>query len=211
MKWLDKRPVLMISTCPSHQAELKATGKKTRKGEDTFKPQAVIDYNNAKKGVDISEQMSSYYTCIRKSIKWYKKVFFEILLGTCMVNSWVIYYGRNAKKLSMLQFREKVARGLLEEEDIEENIKPEDIAANVPEQRVTKRPRASSRIAHHKMQKYDGTVRMIRKRCTSCYRKLQSTSGVKEARNKAKRVSTFCKDCPEQPTLCLQCFNEIHK
>ncbi|CAH1995996.1 unnamed protein product [Acanthoscelides obtectus] len=146
MKWLDKRPVLMISTCPSHQAELKATGKKTRKGEDTFKPQAVIDYNNAKKGVDISDQMSSYYTCIRKSIKWYKKVFFEILLGTCMVNSWVIYnyYGRNAKKLSMLQFREQVARGLLEEEDIEENIEPEDIAANVPEQRATRRPRATS-------------------------------------------------------------------
>ncbi|CAH2019671.1 unnamed protein product [Acanthoscelides obtectus] len=92
----------MISTCPSHQAELKATRKKTRKGEDTFKPQTVIDYNNAKKGVDISDQMSSYYTCIR---------------------------------IKYQVFREKVARGLLEEEDIEENIEPEDIAANVPEQR----------------------------------------------------------------------------
>lgn len=111
----------------------------------------------------------------------------------------------------MLQFREKVARGLLEEEEVEEIIEPEDTTANVPEQRVTKRPRTSSGIAHHQMQKYDGTVRMTRKRCIPCYQKLHKSSGVKEARNKAKRVSTFCKDCPGQPTLCLQCFNEKHK
>lgn len=195
------------------QVRTKGYRKKNRKGEDTFKPQAVIDYNKAKKGVDISDQMSSYYTCLRKSVKWYKKVFFEILLGTCMVNSWVLYnnYGRNAKQMSMLQFREKVARGLLNEEEVEENMEPEDIAANVPQQRVTKKSRISSGIDHHKMQKYEGAVRMTRKRCTSCYQKLQNTSGVKEARNKAKRVSTFCDDCPGQPTLCLQCFNEKHK
>ncbi|KAJ8911175.1 hypothetical protein NQ315_011176 [Exocentrus adspersus] len=76
-KWLDRRPVLMISSVPSHKAELKATGKK-RKDEDIIKkPIAVIEYNKAKKGVDISDQMSSYYTSIRKSIKWYKKVFLK--------------------------------------------------------------------------------------------------------------------------------------
>ncbi|KAJ8959573.1 hypothetical protein NQ314_006222 [Rhamnusium bicolor] len=116
MKWVDKRPVLMISTVPSHKVELQVTGSKNKKGEDILKPPAVMAYNKAKKVVDVSDQMSSYYTCPRKSIKWYKKLFFEVLLGTCVVNFWVIYnnFGDdNRAKADMLQIREKIIAGLL--------------------------------------------------------------------------------------------------
>lgn len=46
-------------------------GKKNRQGEDILKPKSVIDYNKSKKGVDYSDQMSSYHSSIRKTIKWY--------------------------------------------------------------------------------------------------------------------------------------------
>lgn len=113
VKWVDKRPILMMSTVPSCTADLQATGRINRKGEDVAKPPAVIAYNNAKKKVDVSDQMPSYYTCLRKTVKWCKKVSFQVFLGTCVVNSWVIYnnFGNNPKNLDILQVRERIIRG----------------------------------------------------------------------------------------------------
>lgn len=87
--WRDKRNVLMLSTIPEHSSDLKSTGKKNRKGTLIMKPQPVIDYNAAKKGVDMSDQMTSYQTALRKTRKWYRKVAFELLTGTTVVNAWV--------------------------------------------------------------------------------------------------------------------------
>lgn len=115
IKWVDKRPVLMISSFPSHTDKLVETGNQKR-GNEVLKPPAIIAYNKAKKGVDLSDQMSSYYTCLRKSIKWYKKVIFEIILGTCVVNALVIYNSHGlgrTKPLGMLAFREKLIEGLM--------------------------------------------------------------------------------------------------
>lgn len=66
IKWVDKRPVLMISSFPNHTDTIVRTGKQNR--NELIKPPAIIAYNRAKKGVDISDQMSSYYTCLRKTI-----------------------------------------------------------------------------------------------------------------------------------------------
>jgi len=82
----------MITTDPSHDATVISTGnffklsckeyknliffrnvgKHNRKGYEVFKPKCIIDYNKAKKGVDYSDQMSSYHTSVRKSLKWYR-------------------------------------------------------------------------------------------------------------------------------------------
>lgn len=115
----------MISTVPGHEPELQATESKNRNGQYISKPVAVIAYNEAKKGVDVSDQMSAYYTCLRKSIKWYKQVSFELVLGTCVVNSQVIYnnFGNNTKKMNILQIREITIKRLLnpENQNIESN------------------------------------------------------------------------------------------
>lgn len=52
IKWMDKRPVSILSSCPEHDATLIDTGRTERKGLTNKKPQCVMDYNNAKKGVD---------------------------------------------------------------------------------------------------------------------------------------------------------------
>ena len=59
---------------------------------------AGIEYNNAKKGVDISHQISSYYSCIRKTMKWYKKVFFEICRGSAVCYKCLVYSLQGSKK-----------------------------------------------------------------------------------------------------------------
>ncbi|CAF1652317.1 unnamed protein product [Adineta ricciae] len=71
IKWKDKRDVLMISTKPSYSATVIDTKKTNKLNERIMKPQFVMDYNQGKQGIDLSDQLSSYYTCLRRSIKWY--------------------------------------------------------------------------------------------------------------------------------------------
>lgn len=51
---------VMISSVSSYTDHLIAIESKNRKGEDIAKPPAIIHYNAAKKGIDVSDQMSSY-------------------------------------------------------------------------------------------------------------------------------------------------------
>jgi len=51
------------------------------------KPLVVEDYNTGKSYIDRSDQMSSYSSPLKKTIKWYKKVAFDILLSTTTVNA----------------------------------------------------------------------------------------------------------------------------
>ncbi|KAL6419530.1 hypothetical protein ACFW04_013788 [Cataglyphis niger] len=69
MKWKDKRDVLMLST--KHSVETVTVRKH---GSDRVKPKLIVDYNDAKSSVDISDQMTAYCNPLRKTLKWYKKV-----------------------------------------------------------------------------------------------------------------------------------------
>lgn len=204
IKWMDKRQVLMITTVPSHSDKLIPTGRKNRKGEEILKPSPVIYYNKAKKGVDMSDQMSSYYTSLRKTIKWYRKVFCEVALGTTVVNTWSLYnFGNPTKKLDILQITDMIIMGLIETD--------EEVDDNTSSQNYTEPPKKKIKRSAHKMMKYEGMVRNTRKRCTGCYKKIKNERGLKEAKLKTKRVNTYCADCPSNPTYCLECFNEHHK
>ena len=50
--WKDKRNVMTLSTVPGQSGELVASGRKNRNGMEIMKPQSVLDYNEAKMGVD---------------------------------------------------------------------------------------------------------------------------------------------------------------
>ena len=67
MKWKDKIDVVMLST--KHTGAMAETSRKKKNCENVQKPQAVIYYNQSKQGIDVSDQMSSYHTCVRKSIR----------------------------------------------------------------------------------------------------------------------------------------------
>ena len=106
IKWKDKRDVLMISTKPSDSVTLVDTGKTNKSNERIMKPPVVLDYNKDKQGIDLSDQLSTYYTCLRRSKKWYHKVAFEMIFGVSIVNAYLIYKeycGTNI--MTMLQFR----------------------------------------------------------------------------------------------------------
>ena len=200
IKWKDKRDVLMISTKPSHSATVVETGKITQSNERIMKPQVVIDYNKGKQGIDLSDQLSAYYTCLRRSKKWYHKVAFEMIFGVSIVNAYLIYkenYDKN--RMTMLQFRESIVRSLLLGLPYE-NSKPG------PRERSTSQTKR--KFADHKREEMEGTARDVRRRCVGCYEKIRQQQSREASATAARRIKTFCPDCGK--FFCLDCFNEKH-
>jgi hypothetical protein len=114
----------MISTRPSHSATVVDSGKTNIQNKLIMKPQVLLDYNKGRQGSDLSDQLSAYYTCLKRSIKWYQKVAFELIFETAIVNSYLIYKENYAtSKMTILQFRESLVRYLLPGVPFE-NLKP---------------------------------------------------------------------------------------
>ena len=55
------------------------------------KPMMILAYNKCKVGIDISDQLASYVTTLRKGVKWYRKLGIELLLGVAIVKAQLIY------------------------------------------------------------------------------------------------------------------------
>lgn len=83
LQWMDKRPVIMLSTV--HTSKMVAVPP-DRQGIQRMKPKVVTDYNNDMKGVNLSGQLSGMSKATRKTVKWYKKTFFNPL-DMAVVNS----------------------------------------------------------------------------------------------------------------------------
>ena len=86
LKWRDKKDSLVLST--KHSSEM--VNVECRSG-NKFKPQIIVDYNRRKAAVDLSDQMNAYNNPLRRTIKWYRKLAFELLLNTTVVNSYILY------------------------------------------------------------------------------------------------------------------------
>lgn len=186
MKWKDKRDVLLLST--KHSVQFQNVRKRNKV---ISKPKIVIDYNGAKGAVDLSDQMAAYSTPLRKSIKWYKKYAINLLLNTAVVNALVLYQSVTGKKIQMANFRLELLKSFCSQQDL-----------------TVARPRPR-RIAH-KLQQKEGQARKSRRTCVNCYKINVSTYGRQWAKNKTKKVITFCPQCPEKPFLCISCFNVLH-
>ncbi|XP_046986173.1 piggyBac transposable element-derived protein 4-like [Schistocerca americana] len=86
LKWKGKRDVLMLSTVHGEEEAEVQTKKGTMK-----KPAMIIAYNQSKSFIDLSDQMKSYSHCLRRRVKWYRKLAIELLAGSALVNAHVIY------------------------------------------------------------------------------------------------------------------------
>lgn len=200
-KWKDKREVLMI-TSKFHPEMIQTTNSYN---QTKIKPKEVSEYNLNMAGVDRSDQLTSYYSCPRKSIRWYKKVMFH-LIDVTVVNSFLLYREITKSKMNLLSFREAIIKGLLE------------ISANVKDGRkLVKRgainnPRECSKPSligpqlalQHILEKIPLPEGYSRKsyflRCRQC-----SKNG------KRGQTSWRCSACEDKPPLCVgTCFANFH-
>ena len=110
--WRDKKCICLISTMHKNM-EVVDTGKVNYKGGKICKPAAILDYNKYMGGVDKSDQNLHYYNAARKTMKWYKKLFFH-LLDICVYNAVIVYRVHSGCKITDLEFRNKLIEQIFE-------------------------------------------------------------------------------------------------
>ena len=156
-----------------------------------LKPECVHDYNNSMNGVDRSDQYSVSYPFVRKTRKWWRKLFFY-LLEVSVVNSYIIYREVTQKKITHLQFRRSIV---------------ESLAVEYLQQQESRRISVGRPLSQPLPIRLDKKLHLLeqresRKECVVC----------SDRRSGSRHTTTFfCKTCPDQPTLHpTVCFERFH-
>nr|CAH7767758.1 unnamed protein product [Callosobruchus chinensis] len=134
--------------------------------------------------------MAAYSNCLRRSVKWYRKLAFEFITGTSVVNALYFYNKINDKKISVTTFKENLAMQIFR------SINP---------------PNASDTSIEHRLtEKTDQDNKPKRGRCKCCYEKYSQDHGRDYAVKHSKRVSYVCPGCDENCFVCFDCFFKKH-
>ncbi|KAK9680736.1 Transposase IS4 [Popillia japonica] len=88
------------------------TTKTTTDGEEIQKPDAVCDCNIYMGGVDKTDMLLSSTESVRKTVKWYKKVFFHIV-DLCVLNSYAVYKMKNSQPMALLDYQKDLVKSLI--------------------------------------------------------------------------------------------------
>lgn len=183
-KWKDKRDVLVLST--KHTDEMMTF---TKNGKQVEKPKNIVEYNKYKCYIDLSDQNKSYNNSLRKSVKWYRKLAFELITGTAFVNAFVAYKAIANEKLTITDFRIQIITKFLD-------LPTENIPPSIPN---------VANDVQHKLVKLGRTGR---RRCNECFHRIYNSRGRKEANNKTPQSDLQCSGC--EKNYCLECFFEVH-
>ena len=90
--WVDKRSIYFLSTIHVAEPPLGSTctvKRRTPTGaqEDKPCPPCLPDYQCFMRGVDRNDQMQQYYNLGRRSIKWWKRIFYYLVESTILNSS----------------------------------------------------------------------------------------------------------------------------
>jgi len=187
--WKDKREVCMLTTL--HPPILSETGKTTYRNEPIIKPESVQDYNKNMGAVDQSDMVLSSVHSSRKTMRWYKKIFFH-LMDLALLNAHLLHRQKTGKRMPLAQFQMEVIRQLIQQH------KP-----NIPSKCTHRKRKADlpSRLTErHFMDKLPPTAKKAAPtaRCVVCLSK-----------NKRKESRYQCKQC--KVALCIEpCFEQYH-
>ena len=186
--------MLMLSTL--HAGKIIDSSKVNRRGERVKKPDSVIDYNVHMCGVDRMDQLISYYTPLRKTLKWYRKVVLHHI-DLAVVNAYLLY-----KKLGGTQrqiwFRKHLIRLLLAADD-----QPEEVHQATTSSFVHYKASDVSRLSgqhYFDIIPATGSKALPTKKCVVCRK-----------RGQRKETRYFCQTCSSKPALCVvPCFKDFH-
>ena len=199
LKWMDKRPVMMLSTIHDDSFVTKKRRSRAAPGgeEDILKPLVVEEYNKNMGGVDTGDQLLSYYGFSHRTLKWWRRLFFH-LIDLAIVNAYILYLLSpcSGRRLTHAQFRIELAKQLLmetvEESTAEQQRGPHS-NPNPPSSRLTGR---------HFPGKVSPTAsgRQSRPDCVVCSRK----------KGRGRVSTTYkCKQC-HLPMCVVPCFELYH-
>jgi len=156
----DIRLVRMTSTI--HEATIVNTQQNDRKTNmEIKKPYALVQYNKFMNGVEWADQYLNYYSVLRKTVKWSKKVVLY-LLNCALFNTIFVYRTLNTNKtIKYKNFLHEVGRSWISEDQNRRESNSDDL--QLPEKQTKpRRPkqdlpgRLSSDFRKHKFEKIVG-------------------------------------------------------
>lgn len=111
-RWQDKREVRMLTTMHGH--EMHESDKVDHEtGQRVVKPSSILEYNQHMGAIDVGDMQLSFNCSARKSIKWYKKLFFHFL-DISIRNSHILQKTVQGKNVQLNDFRKELVREILE-------------------------------------------------------------------------------------------------
>lgn len=185
-RWQDTKEVLAISNCHGDQRTF--VDRKQKDGEKLAVecPEIISFYNKYMGGVDLTDHLAGLYEFDRKSTKWWKKVFYKLLMITA-VNAFIIYNEVRRKKIPFLEFLVALAESLIAEGKSNAGVKRRSTSG-----RPSKRQKTMLNVGDHMP-----IVEQKRRRCIRC-----------SQRKVEKRTRTVCRLC--SVPLCNDCFTPFH-
>lgn len=171
-KWKDKRDVLFLSTKSVPELQEVAT----RRGV-ALKPSTILEYNAAKSFIDVSDQIASYASTIRKGVMWYRKLAFELLTNISVVNAHITFKSITGKNDHITMFRENLSIALIFESSSQEDVLLQ-----------------TTSPGHMHVLQESGNKRS---RFNMCYSILSAQYGRAHAAKHSKKVTTKCVGCKQ--------------
>lgn len=105
LQWQYMGEVKMLTSCHTAR-KIKVTNSH---GQELEKPECIADYNHNMGAIDRSDMLLSSTESIRKSTKWYKKIFFH-LLDLTVLNSHSVYKTVTGEHIALLDFQNKLVK-----------------------------------------------------------------------------------------------------
>lgn len=204
-KWCEKRDVLMLSTI--HEAVLVETGKVNMDGKKVVKPLGVVEYCAKMGGVDLNDQLMNYYSFLRKSCKWSRKLLIH-LFNLVLINAHILNKHFGKESLSHDEYRDRICKFL-----IAEGLKSYNIPIPpVLSRRLGRRNRTDQEQARLSERHFPSYIPQSRDKkrkhpsraCFVC----NKLPGV-EIQLPVKRTSFWCEDC-QKPLCLVPCFMSYH-
>lgn len=191
LSWKDKRVVTCLTNW--NNAGMTSVRRMLRGGVEVTvkKPNVVINYIKYMGGVDRADQLCGTYCFLRKSLKWWRKLFFWGL-EICSVNSYLLY------KMTKQQRGEQPLCHLRYMKTLVQQLTGDFHHA---------RARASTSTSSFEKDRLNGKLHNIltgvRKDCKVCSQR--STPG------KRHQTTYYCDTCPDKPGMHLgNCFIKYH-
>ncbi|GFQ78951.1 rho guanine nucleotide exchange factor 10-like protein [Trichonephila clavata] len=103
---------MMQSNCQEAKYTKVNCNMKYGSNEEFECSEAIEFYNKIMRGVNLEDQKTNTYKLDQKSCKWFKKVFFRLLMSA-VVNSWIAYCELNFRKTPLLDFIAPPAEALM--------------------------------------------------------------------------------------------------
>lgn len=198
-----KKPVTLLSTI--HEATEVLTLKKDTHGNRLPKPEMINEYTDKMSGVDLSDQYMAFHTNLRKSMKWWRKLYFHGF-NMVLLNAYILNKKYGNEKLSHEEYMEYIANYLIDSSLEGATCTPQRSVYN-----NTDKTRLVERHFPKRIQRNPEKKSIPTPVCRGCnFTRSQMARLGYEPRSLPRKTTTYWCDSCEVPLCITPCFEAYH-